>query len=137
MKYLFNIFTLTIFKAFLNLINYARKNKGGENYEKTSDFTSNNNCFRTAPVWSISAEDSQGGVGIIQVTYLKLPLNSYPNEVTILNNLSTDPSISDKVNVTPYSGRTSDDLNYDLSDQDVIVLRALSASVVDHYQTLF
>lgn len=80
----------------------------------------------------VSAEDSQGGVGNNSSDLPQIAIvTSYPNEVTILNNLSTDPSISDKVNVTPYSGRTSDDLNYDLSDQDVIVLRALSASVVD------
>jgi cobaltochelatase CobN len=35
------------------------------------------------------------------------------------------------MNVTAYSGRTEDELNYDLSNQNVIVLNQLSASVID------
>ena len=58
-------------------------------------------------------------------------VTSNPNELVIIRNLSTDPAISDKINVTPYSGRTGDELNYDLSNQKVIVLNQLSASVVD------
>ncbi|BDZ70915.1 cobaltochelatase subunit CobN [Methanobacterium petrolearium] len=51
-----------------------------------------------------------------------------------VNNLSTDPEISSKVNVTAYPGRSVDNLtydSYDLSNHDVIVLEALIASVVD------
>lgn len=61
-------------------------------------------------------------------------ISSYSNEIPIVNKLSTDPDISDKINVTSYSGRIgdiSDIKNYDLSNQKVIILKGLSPAALD------
>ncbi|MDY9923312.1 cobaltochelatase subunit CobN [Methanobacterium sp.] len=92
---------------------------------------------------AVSAEDSQGGEITVQNTgsgnnSSDLPniaiVSSYPNNVITVNNVSTDPEISSKVNVTAYSGRTVDNLtsnSYNLSNCNVIVLENLIASVMD------
>ena len=84
---------------------------------------------------AVSAEDSQGGEENNSSDLPRIAIvTSYTNNVVTVNNLSTDPEISSKVNVTAYSGRSVDNLtydSYDLSNHDVIVLEALIASVVD------
>ncbi|CDG64689.1 protoporphyrin IX magnesium chelatase [Methanobacterium sp. MB1] len=92
---------------------------------------------------AVSAEDSQGGEITVQDTgsggnSSDLPsiaiVSSYPNNVITVNNVSTDPEISSKLNVTAYSGRTVDNLtsdSYNLGNYDIIVLENIIASVID------
>ncbi|BDZ68139.1 cobaltochelatase subunit CobN [Methanobacterium ferruginis] len=84
---------------------------------------------------AVSAEDSQGGEENNSSDLPRIAIiSSYPNNVITINNASTDPEISGKLNVTAYSGRTVDNLtsdSYNLSDCNVIVLENLIASVMD------
>ncbi len=88
---------------------------------------------------TVSAADSHGGesvtTNITKVSTVNTPkiafVTSYPNEIAVMDKVANNSSIKNKVNVTSYSGKTSDKLNYDLSNQKVIVLRTLAAPVVE------
>lgn len=98
---------------------------------------------------TVAAEDPQQGSKINQSTSTQTTVTSanknnsagsipniaivsvYLNEVTMITDISKNSSINNKINLTSYSGRTSDNLSFDLSNQDVIVLRSLSSPAVD------
>jgi len=56
---------------------------------------------------------------------------SRPCAITLMDEVSKDPFVSDMVNVTTYFGRSDVNLSFNLSDQDVILLRNLDAVVVE------
>ena len=56
---------------------------------------------------------------------------SRPCAITLMDEVSTDPFICTIANVTTYFGRSDLNLSYNLSDYDVILLRALDSIVVE------
>ncbi|MBP1910363.1 cobaltochelatase subunit CobN [Methanolobus bombayensis] len=56
---------------------------------------------------------------------------SRPYAVTLMQNVAEDPEISSQMNISIYLGTSYADLSFDLSDQDLVVLRNLDAYVVD------
>ena len=58
-------------------------------------------------------------------------VHSQPYGITLVNQVSNDPFISNMMNVTTYFGRSTVDVSFNLSDQDVIFLCCLTPSVVE------
>ncbi len=56
---------------------------------------------------------------------------SRPYAVTLMQNVASDPQISSQMDISIYLGTSYADLDFDLSDQDMVVLRNLDAYVVD------
>ncbi|WP_321430824.1 cobaltochelatase subunit CobN [uncultured Methanolobus sp.] len=56
---------------------------------------------------------------------------SRPYAVTLMQNVADDLEISSQMNVSVYLGTSYADLSFDLSDQDLVVLRNLDAYVID------
>jgi cobaltochelatase CobN len=48
-----------------------------------------------------------------------------------MSNVASDPAISDMMNISTYFGRSNEDLSFDLSDKDIVVMRGLDASVIE------
>ncbi|MDD4749642.1 MAG: cobaltochelatase subunit CobN, partial [Methanosarcinaceae archaeon] len=56
---------------------------------------------------------------------------SRESAVISMEKLALDPEISSLMNISVYFGRSNEDLSFDLSDKDIVVLRDLGAPVIE------
>jgi len=56
---------------------------------------------------------------------------SRDSSIITMNNVASDPAVSDMMNISTYFGRSNEDLSFDLSDKDIVVMRDLAAPVIE------
>ncbi|MDY0387429.1 MAG: cobaltochelatase subunit CobN [Methanolobus sp.] len=123
-----NIFAATLIIVFLATAFAAAESAGNDTINATDNTVD-------------AALSENGTIAVNTSTIVKIPdmdirpkvsyVLSRPYAVTLMQKVAADPQISSQMNISIYLGTSYADLDFDLSDQDMLVLRNLDAYAVD------